>query len=487
MNKDSQSLNRLYRALAFALVLLTGPLHAAFIDVDRAHDIVNDSDGGCTLREAIRAANDNVAVDGCTAGTDNQLDIVLIEVQGPINLSSEIQITGSVLLAGSGTLPQPVTINAGTNQRIFYVNQADSGDDSLALNNLILIGGAPSAGNGGAVYIERTWQAEITAVDFIGNSAMNGGAIYLEGVAANNLLIAESGFYDNTASAQGGGIYANNSIRDALEIRDNRFINNAATFGGAMSISESLDDPVVYDSNLFKDNFASSSGGALVLSTTGDGQDYLIEDSAFLSNTAFSSGGAILATLPNTTVKLNNSTLAFNAANTGAAMKMNSSNLLLNFSTVVHNHPNSADGSINIQANAVSPVIAIAGSVVAHPGAHAVCAGDTGFVLSLGNSVQSDASCQLTGSGDQTADPKLSGLTVAGNGLPGFVPTAHSPGLDVFAGAPCIDTEGDAINFDQQGLPRATDGDGNGTPGCDAGALEAPADTDLIYADVFGF
>src|SRR5512147_805708 len=51
--------------------------HATSIAVTTTTDELN-ADGDCSLREAIRAANTNLAVDACTAGQNDQTDTITV-------------------------------------------------------------------------------------------------------------------------------------------------------------------------------------------------------------------------------------------------------------------------------------------------------------------------------------------------------------------------------------------------------------------------
>src|SRR5215470_17970971 len=51
--------------------------HATSITVTTTNDELN-TDGDCSLREAVRAANLNVAVDACPAGQNDQTDTITV-------------------------------------------------------------------------------------------------------------------------------------------------------------------------------------------------------------------------------------------------------------------------------------------------------------------------------------------------------------------------------------------------------------------------
>ena len=121
--------------LAVTTLLCSLSVHAAIITVNRADDLMAGGDGGCDLREAVNSANFNLALENCVAGDDDTLDIILIDVDEPIQLANEIGVIGSVLIGRSGVGPR-IEIRAATGQRHFVVNLTDPGDEHVALAQL---------------------------------------------------------------------------------------------------------------------------------------------------------------------------------------------------------------------------------------------------------------------------------------------------------------------------------------------------------------
>ncbi len=64
-------------AIVAAAVAAPRPLHAATIAVTTTTDELN-TDGDCSLREAVRAANTNLAVDDCDAGQNAATDTITV-------------------------------------------------------------------------------------------------------------------------------------------------------------------------------------------------------------------------------------------------------------------------------------------------------------------------------------------------------------------------------------------------------------------------
>ena len=99
-------------------------------------------------------------------------------------------------------------------------------------------------------------------------------------------------------------------------------------------------------------------------------------------------------------------------------------------------------------------------------------------ITSLGDNLDSDGACELSGLGDiSKVDPKLGPLADNGGVVPTVVPHTHTHAL--LAGSPAIDA-GDNSGCpvtDQRSIQRPLDGNGDGTAVCDIGAFEADAVT----------
>ena len=102
-----------------AALLVAVPAAAATLTVDSTADesAGSGANGTCTLREAISAANGNVAVDGCPAGSAGVTDVIevpygiyslsLAGAGEEANLTGDLDITESVIVRG--VVPAGVT------------------------------------------------------------------------------------------------------------------------------------------------------------------------------------------------------------------------------------------------------------------------------------------------------------------------------------------------------------------------------------------
>ena len=150
--------------------------HAANLAVTTTVDELN-SDGDCSLREAIRAANTDVAVDACTAGSGADV----------------------------------ITLPAGT----YTLTIAGAGEDAAATGDLditddLTINGAPAVSTiidgGGIDRVLEVHPGATVQVNGVtvrnGNPGGNGGGIFNQGT----LTLMESTVTNNTGASFGGGI-----------------------------------------------------------------------------------------------------------------------------------------------------------------------------------------------------------------------------------------------------------------------------------------
>lgn len=486
-------MNKLVFFLVFSALSMA--THAAVIVVDRADDLYTGGDGGCDLREAVNSANLNLALEDCTAGEDDTLDIIFIDVNGPIQLQSAIGVIGSVLIAPLN-YGQSVEILAGPNSRHFTVNQSQLSDGDFSVVSLHLKNGNPGD-KGGSILVVDSQKVEIVDSLFENNEGHDGGAIYADGALMTEFNIKRNHFINNRAIdtanvGSGGALAGSNVVVGDLLIEQNLFRNNSADFGGAINISEGGGDNIMIRKNRFYGNFANDFGGAMSLNSLGGGQLYLTEGNVFMGNTTAGGGGALngFGNQGSTQIEVLNSTFGMNSADQGGAISTFGANIQVYASTLAHNSALSA-GSQAYQQNAGNTV-AFAKSILAYGQLSANCSGNIQAHL---DNIEDDGSCGFDpNDGNIVADPQLSGLTEYSNAnpdiptlLPGFKLSADSPAIDYEDTAFCwLPPSGDDLNEDQNGQSRDVDGDNDGTASCDLGALEAPANTDLIFADSLG-
>ncbi|MEM8861703.1 MAG: choice-of-anchor Q domain-containing protein, partial [Chloroflexota bacterium] len=200
---------------------ISAPLSAAFeniITVDTAADD-NTVDGRCSLREAVRAAETNAAVDSCAAGSD--WDVIQLNAGTHIVISPSITITNEHVTIRGVSAAQTI-IDGNNDSRIFEVR--DSG--GLILHHAILTNGVTS-GDGGCLYGFNGFAVLVDTV-VSGCTADSGGGIFMYG----HLNTVRSRIENNSSRLEGGGIYTDNSH---LFMRDSSLTSNTTQrFGGGL-------------------------------------------------------------------------------------------------------------------------------------------------------------------------------------------------------------------------------------------------------------
>jgi CSLREA domain-containing protein len=130
MSRPVHALNLLL-ALLIALAIAAVPVppaHAATIGVDTNADELT-ADGNCSLREAIRAANLNVAVDACPSGSgvapdtitlpSNTYSLSIAGANEDAALSGVLDITGDLTITGA--LSTTTIIDGGALDRVLDI------------------------------------------------------------------------------------------------------------------------------------------------------------------------------------------------------------------------------------------------------------------------------------------------------------------------------------------------------------------------------
>jgi len=408
--------------------------------------------GGCTLADAITAANTDTATGGCGAGSGADT-ISFNAANGTYSYTSALpDITTDITIQGNGNTT--IQRTGGGGFRILTV-AAPSGN--LTLDNSTISGGSVSGGSGGGIHVASGRTANITDSMISGNSTSEG---YLGGGRGGGIFVAsyatvsltDSTVSGNWAGPAGGGIYA----------------------GGASTV-------VVTDSTI-AGNTATSTGGG-THHTGGTGTMHVIKESTVSGNTARDGGGIYIGGR-NSSVTLTNSTISGNTAtSSGGGIFLSYRGIVtLRNCTVTGNL---LDGIREFAAGPVRPIVYIANSIVAHQATGADCSGI--FTLAdYGYNLESATSCGFTLASDQqsvtSAQLNLGALLL---NPPGTTRT-HALGTGSFA----LDKIpsgtngcGTTITTDQRGVSRPQ------SVLCDVGTFEAPipgdcnADSNLDAAD----
>ena len=365
---------------------------------------------GCTLRDAMTAANTNLPVGECPAGNEGAvLELPAgsaIALSAPDNGSNGLPLVEkSVTIRGHGSRIERdpgLACPVGPEFRLFEV--ADGG--VLTLEDVSVSNGCVSSGAGGGV-LASGGSVVLRKASIEGNEAgSDGGGV---AVVGGNLFAFDSSIGGNLAAGAGGGAFVAGDpgwlLLDRTTISE-----NASLSGGGLSLSSAV--PALVRNSTFSGNEATSGGGGLELT----------------------------GTAPSLTLDF--STAAGNASPAGAGAQVDSG------------------------------VLSIHGSLLGEGSGGADCASGAGSVVASGVNLDTDGSCAALAGGNFTTVASLGLGPLADNG--GWVrtrlPLVGSPALD--AAPACAAASGAALVADARGYLRPTDDDGDLLPECELGAVE---------------
>ncbi|MBK7974130.1 MAG: CSLREA domain-containing protein [Deltaproteobacteria bacterium] len=463
--------NRTHSLAIAAFVAITGgaaTAAATTITVDStADDLGAGPNGNCTLREALRAANFNVAVDACPAGTPGAVAFDSIVVPAgnylltaggryeDLGLTGDLDVLDNVQIDGAGAAT--TVIDAGDIDRVMHLRGATIGISKLTLTGGTAVLHEPEAGEsqtpmGGGVMVEQNADVTFTDVTIRDNTALNGGAIQNLGGHVHLVRSTLSGNFAaldltflNFESGFSGGI-GNDGPTAVVSVTDSTITQNTAQLGGA-GVSNAFfglgGSMTITGSTISANTALGAAASGFPWPPTGGGAGILndgpltIENSTISGNVANSftvpsSGGGIITggDTSGAVLVMINSTVAANQAASGTALLVNT-------------------GSITLSNTLVQGSCRFLGS---------------GVMNSQGGNLESPANGCGFGAGTDlvsVADPKLGALAANGGPTPTHALLTGSPAIDKGLGAGCP-------AVDQRGTARPQPAGGK----CDTGAYE---------------
>lgn len=440
--------SRLSITITFVLLSLCTVAQAVTIAVTSTADVLDPTDGVCTLREAIRTTHGD-AGDCVTPPSANIKPHKIILPAGTYTLTipgiDELDsLTGdlnipryaSVRIIGAG---RDVTIIDGNGlDRVFSFfpdavvevkaititggyspNSIPWGGGGVwatgghtTLRDCAIEGNSGHYPYGGGILADGRFHITIVNCLIRNNEGYSGGGIKC---ANDECRIIDSTIEGNTAGGDGGGI---SHEADYFVLMNSAVINNTAVSGGGIY---AYDDINIVNSTI-SGNSANGAGG-ISLSSGGSWPDnHTILNSTITGNSALWGGGGV---------------------RTGGIVE------LLN-SIVAGNSPDDCDDELGPDSGGYN--------LFGRNGGCYDYWSTTDIVIVEQSDVMTDVLDPLQDNGGPTPTHAL---------LPG------SPAVDAADPAGCVDENGDPLVVDQRGEPRPVDGDGNGTAICDIGSYEA--------------
>ncbi len=316
-----------------------GAGNAAIIVVTTTDDpTLGAGDGFCSLREAVKAANTNAAVDACPKGSGADTirlprGLYKIEIPrgGGVNTNEvgDFNVSGPTTISGAGE--RATVIDPQRFDRAFTVDTSPGA--AVAFSNLTIQNGHAELSSGGAIYNENA-VLSVSGVSFLSNESDYGGALR----AGGPTTIDDSRFLENTAYLDGGGIWAgaNLTVSDTLVSRNRATTSDGggiAVIGGTARIKRTT----------ISSNTTGLDDGAGIFSE----RPLFLTDSTVAGNEAAGSGGGVYQRLHQVTIVRSDVTGNNAVGQAGGIMALSRAGLTMRSSSVVGNSAQSA-GGINL-------------------------------------------------------------------------------------------------------------------------------------------
>jgi CSLREA domain-containing protein len=472
--------------VAAAVILLAGafglaaPAQAAAIAVTTTGDELNTA-APCSLREAIRSANTDLAIGGCAAGSGADTitvppgTYVLTIPNAPgvtdenNGQSGDLDILADLTITGSANAPAIINGNgAALSDRVFDVSAAAT----VSFNRLTIRNGTEPPGSlAGGGGVTNNGRATFTNTTISGNIAGTGGGGVSNGsgVGATSTFI-NSTITGNSAGGSGGGVRIGAGASSSFV--NTTISGNLAQVGGG---GVSNDGAATFANTNIAGNGAGGRGGGVFNGAPSSASTFT--NSTFSGNTAGLEGGGLFNSAGAGT-NLMNSTLSGNRANDSGGGLQGGTATLSNV-TITANVADSDANGTGDGGGVASATLSVRNSIIggnmdASTPPSAVIPDCSATVNSQGyNLIGNATGCAIAvgpsdkvGSGAAPIDPALGPLANNGGPTPTHALLASSParvgGSPTAPGGP-----GDACTAsDQRGVPRPQGAR------CDVGAYE---------------
>ncbi|MFZ4851256.1 MAG: PKD domain-containing protein, partial [Caldilinea sp.] len=429
---------------------------------------------GCSLVQAIEAANSDSPVASCGAGSGEDTIVLtgtvsLLQAYGGSD-NALPAITSTITLSGNGFV-----VSRGVYTPSFRLLLVGNGG-RLTLDRVELRNGQPLPGaGGGALVVQAGGVLTVTHSTFANNNAFSsedgGGAIAVLGNGMASVL--NSTFANNlvSTSAGGGAILLRGTAQ--LFVDGSTFHSNSASMstgrgGGAIGVVENSSATVrnstfvgniTFVGNSTTSNVRGPGGGAITLSSSGQ---LTVINSTFSGNSSQNDGGAIYQT--NGGLQIGQSTFTGNTAQGGGGALYSSGGMTTTIEASIFsgNRAGVVFGALSheIARNISSPTPTLRYNLWGHAGVNTADA--------LYNVMPAGTDIVATANGTRpTALNAILNTTLADNGGPAW---SHA----LLPNSPALDASGAcSVDFDQRGVSRLVGG--SSLRACDLGAYEFEA------------
>jgi hypothetical protein len=414
--------------------------------------------GDCSLREAIVDANSNSGRDVVALGAGTYQMSIAGAVELDQSLSGDLDISDDMELMGVSA--ETTIIDGGGLDRVIDIrSQAEVLISDVSIRN----GDGSFGGNPGGGGIRNKGELTLQRSVVRDNAASGGGGGIQNDPGSSSgtvarLYIVDSVIRDNSAQ-YGGGIESHAPI---LQITKSEVINNVGSngpsgiYGGIVELNQVLvaGNTGPYGGAIAIDGFGSLKiYNSVVRDNSGSGVTNSQAQFILVDGTEFSGHPEAGFSSSSGPVTVLNSTFSGNDIG-----------LAVGNGDIVLTHVTVADNDIGLAYDLrPSYTLQLENSVL--DGNLTNCAGLES--LQATHTSSSDGSCQLTGSANHAGvSANLAPLTENGGFSRTHMPLANSIARDSAADSYCP-------TVDQRGVTRPLDGNGDGVPSCDRGAVEA--------------
>jgi len=270
------------------------------ITVTTDSDIVDDTDGVTSLREAIIEANDNPGSE-ITFDTTSWSDTVITLTSGELEITANVTITGDA----------DTRITITTADDLIRIFKAEVNNDiSISISYLDLDDGdgfsdVSNEWDGGAIYISSSGSADLTLdhVNITDSRGQYGGAVFINAVSDAKLTLKNVSI-SNCQASDGGAVYLKTLDGNvSLDIVNSTLYNNGAlvmtgaagdggaiyVIGGKFNINV-VDSTVTGNYDYYSDGF---SGAAIFAQDSAGGSALNVLNSIVYGNYSISDSNTI--------------------------------------------------------------------------------------------------------------------------------------------------------------------------------------------------